>query len=152
MKKPEDAESKQIRESARMMVTSLTEGIEDSEGKVPPIVLGVLQNQFGKTCMRDAIGELETAGIKQRRTKQHAAEVTLRESFDLGRNTAQNAGIEIKVFDKGSATKRGRQLGKIRIGQGSFEWWAPKAKKATVRLDWSEFARSIERVRKRKRR
>jgi hypothetical protein len=38
---------------------------------------------------------------------RHVAQVTLLESFDLGKNTAQNAGIEIKVFDKGSEGKRG---------------------------------------------
>jgi hypothetical protein len=138
-KKPEDPESKEIREKARMMVASLSKGIEDPEGKIPRIAIGVLQDEFGKNCVKDAVQELQPAGTNQR---QHVAEVTLLESFDLGRNTAQNAGIEIKVFDK-AAGKRGRQLGTIRIGQGSFEWWARKAKKATLRLDWSEFACSM---------
>jgi hypothetical protein len=78
---------------------------------------------------------------------RHVAEVTLLESFDLGKNTAQNAGIEIKVFGKG-AQKRGPQLGTIRIGQGSFAWWAKSAKtetksgkrSPTLRLGWLEFA------------
>lgn len=84
--------------------------------------------------------------------RKHVAAVTLLESFDLGKNTAQNAGIEIKVFDK-AAGKRGTQLGTIRIGQGSFAWWAKSAKtqtkkgkgKATLRLDWSKFADLMKR-------
>lgn len=79
---------------------------------------------------------------------RHVALVTLLESFDLGKNTAQNAGIEVKVFGKGTAAKRGSQLGTIRIGQGSFAWWAKSAKvetkngkrSPTLRLGWSEFA------------
>jgi hypothetical protein len=79
---------------------------------------------------------------------RHVAVVTLLESFDLGKNTAQNAGIEIKVFDKGGPEKRGPQLGTIRIGQGSFAWWAKSAKTETkkgkrpptLRLGWSDFA------------
>jgi len=79
---------------------------------------------------------------------KHVAEVTLLESFDLGKNTTKSAGIEIKVFDKGSE-KRGPQLGTIRIGQGSFAWWAANAKtrtpegkmrKPTLRIPWSDFA------------
>jgi len=54
---------------------------------------------------------------------KHVAEVTLLESFDLGKNTKKSAGIAIKVFDKASG-KRGTQLGTINIGQGSFAWWA----------------------------
>ena len=84
--------------------------------------------------------------------RKHVAEVTLLESFDLGKNTAQNAGIEIKVFDK-AAGRRGTQLGTIRIGQGSFAWWAKSAKtqtkkgkgKATLRLDWYKFADLMKR-------
>jgi hypothetical protein len=79
---------------------------------------------------------------------RHVAEVTLLESFDLGKNTAQSAGLEIKVFDKGAEGKRGPQLGTIRIGQGSFAWWTKSAKTETkkgkrqppLRLNWSEFA------------
>jgi hypothetical protein len=79
---------------------------------------------------------------------RYAAEVTLLESFEVGKNTAQNAGIEIKVFDKGGPEKRGSQLGTIRIGQGSFAWWAKSAKtvtkqgkrKPTLRLGWAKFA------------
>jgi hypothetical protein len=79
---------------------------------------------------------------------RHVAQVTLLESFDLGKNTARNAGVEIKVFDKGSAGKRGPQLGTIRIGQGSFAWWAKGAKtetkkgkrSPTLKLNWAEFA------------
>jgi hypothetical protein len=78
---------------------------------------------------------------------RHVAEVTLLESFDLGKNTALNAGIEITVFDK-SDQKRGPQLGTIRIGQGSFAWWAQGAQTATKKgkrsptlyLGWKEFA------------
>ena len=80
--------------------------------------------------------------------ERHVAEVTLLGSFDLGKNTAKNAGIEIKVFDKGADGRRGAQLGTIRIGQGSFAWWQKKAKtqtkggtrQPTVRLAWSDFA------------
>jgi hypothetical protein len=79
---------------------------------------------------------------------RHVAKVTLLESFELGKNTAQNAGIEIRVFDKGVQGRRGPQLGTIRIGQGSFAWWAKRAKtetkkgkrKPTLRLNWSKFA------------
>jgi hypothetical protein len=79
---------------------------------------------------------------------RHVAEVTLLESFDLGKNTAKNAGIEIKIFGKGGSGKRGPQLGTIRIGQGSFAWWAKSAKlrtkngkrPPTLRLGWDEFA------------
>ena len=80
---------------------------------------------------------------------KHVAEVTLLESFELGKNTARNAGIEIKVFDKGDEGKRGAQLGTIRIGQGSFAWWAANAKtetaksgkrSPTLRLGWPQFA------------
>ena len=78
---------------------------------------------------------------------RHVAAVTQLESFDFGKNTAQNAGIEIKIFDRG-AGKRGWHLGTIRIGQGSFAWWATSAKietkkgkrKPTLRLGWSRFA------------
>jgi hypothetical protein len=79
---------------------------------------------------------------------KHVAEVTLLESFDLGKNTKKSAGIAIKVFDKASG-KRGTQLGTINIGQGSFAWWAANAKtenadgtmrKPTLRLPWSDFA------------
>jgi hypothetical protein len=76
------------------------------------------------------------------------AEVTVLESFALGKNTAKNAGIEVKVYGKGVAKGRGPQLGTIRIGQGSLMWWAKnkRTKSAsgeispTVRLDWDKFA------------
>ena len=79
---------------------------------------------------------------------RHVAEVTLTESFDLGKNTAQNAGLKIKVFGKAPAGQRGPQLGTIRIGQGSFAWWAKGAKtetkkgkkSPTLSLGWSGFA------------
>jgi len=84
--------------------------------------------------------------------ERHVAAVTLLESFDLGKNTAQNAGIEIKVFDKGKKGKHGPQLGTIRIGQGSFAWWTKSAKTETkkgkkspsLRLGWSAFADTME--------
>jgi hypothetical protein len=84
---------------------------------------------------------------------RHVAEVTLLESFDLGKNTARNAGIEIRVFDKGGPEKRGPQLGTIRIGQGSFAWWAKSAKidtktgkqLPTLKLGWSDFAELMKR-------
>ena len=59
--------------------------------------------------------------------QRHVAKVTLLESFDLGKNTAQKAGLEIKIFGKASAGSRGPQLGTIRIGQGSFAWWSKSA-------------------------
>jgi hypothetical protein len=85
---------------------------------------------------------------------RHVAVVTLLESFDLGKNTALNAGIEIKVFGKGAPNKRGPQLGTIRIGQGSFAWWAKSAKietkngkrSPTLRLGWNEFAEEMEKM------
>jgi hypothetical protein len=85
---------------------------------------------------------------------RHVAVVTLLESFDLGKNTARNAGIEIKVFGKGSQKKRGPQLGTIRIGQGSFAWWAKSAKLETkngkrlptLSLGWTEFADVMEKM------
>jgi len=85
---------------------------------------------------------------------RHVAAVTLLESFDLGKNTARNAGIEIKVFDKGGPNKRGPQLGTIRIGQGSFAWWAKSAKletkngkrRPTLSLGWQEFAEEMKKM------
>ena len=83
--------------------------------------------------------------------ERHTAEITLLESFDLGKTTAKNAGIEIKIFDK-SASGHGDQLGTIRIGQGSFTWWAKSAKTqtkkgkkaATLRWGWSDFAKLMQ--------
>lgn len=72
--------------------------------------------------------------------EKHSAEVTLLESFDLGKNTGQRAGMKIKIFAKGSEGRRGRQLGTIKIGQGSFEWWSRQKQSASIRLDWSRFA------------
>jgi len=85
---------------------------------------------------------------------RHVAVVALLESFDLGKNTARNAGIEIKVFAKGGPNKRGPQLGTIRIGQGSFAWWAKSAKietkngkrRPTLRLGWNEFADQMDKM------
>ena len=87
-------------------------------------------------------------------TNRHVAEVTLVESFDLGKNTAQNAGLKIKVFGKAAAGTRGPQLGTIRIGQGSFAWWAKSAKtetktgkqSPTLRLRWDEFEELMKKV------
>jgi hypothetical protein len=85
---------------------------------------------------------------------RHVAKVTLIESFDLGKNTARNAGLEIKVFGKAAAGKRGSQLGTIRIGQGSFAWWAKGAKtetkkgkkRPTLMLGWDKFEQLMEKV------
>jgi hypothetical protein len=68
--------------------------------------------------------------------KRHVAEVTLLGSYDLGKNTDKKAGIKIRIFDRGGTP----QLGTIKIGQGSFEWWSKKAKKYTRRFTWHEFA------------
>ncbi len=86
--------------------------------------------------------------------ERHKAVVTLLESFDLGKNTAQNAGIEIKIFGKSAENKRGPQLGTIRIGQGSFAWWAKSAKvitkngkrRPTLSLGWTQFAEAMEKL------
>ena len=83
---------------------------------------------------------------------RHVAEVTLVESFDLGKNTAKNAGLKIRVFDKAPVGQRGSQVGTVRIGQGSFAWWAKSAKtetktglkQPTLRLGWTEFAALME--------
>lgn len=85
---------------------------------------------------------------------RHVAVVTLLESFDLGKNTAQSAGIEVKVYGKGAPGKRGLQLGTVRIGQGSFPWWSRSAKletkngkrAPTLRLGWTEFAEHMEKL------
>ena len=85
---------------------------------------------------------------------RHVAVVTLLESFDLGKNTAQSAGIEIKVYGKGGPKRRGPQLGTIRLGQGSFAWWARSAKletkngkrPPTLRLGWTEFAEHMDKL------
>jgi hypothetical protein len=82
---------------------------------------------------------------------RHVAEVTLLESFDLGKNTALNAGIEIKVYGK-AQKRRGPLLGTIRIGQGSFAWSTANAKlqtktgkhKPTLRFGWSRFAKIMD--------
>ena len=80
--------------------------------------------------------------------KSHAATVRILQSFEIGKNTAVNSGIEIEVFSKGENGKKGPKLGTIRIGQGTFEWWAKNAKAetkkgkrpATISYSWSDFA------------
>ena len=91
--------------------------------------------------------------------ERHVASVTLLETFELGKNTAKDSGIEIKVYAKGSEVKRGRQLGTIRIGQGSFGWWPRSAKvetktgkrKAPLSLGWEEFAGQMDQMIKERR-
>jgi hypothetical protein len=69
--------------------------------------------------------------------KRQVAKVKLLETFNLGRNTGKDAGAEITVFGKGGAP----QLGTIKIGSGSIEWWPTRAKKKHLHLDWSDFSR-----------
>jgi hypothetical protein len=145
-------EIRDLHKKGLMMVANLGEGIEDPEEKIPQALIQVLGEQFGDDSVKDAVREFLGTGTDHRYNK-HVADVTLLESFDLGKNTAQNAGIEIKVFNKG-AGKRGPQLGTISIGQGSFKWWARSAKtrttkgkgKATVSVGWSEFADLMEEI------
>ncbi|MGB8886099.1 MAG: hypothetical protein WCC87_05205 [Candidatus Korobacteraceae bacterium] len=155
-------EIEDLHKKALMMVGNLVEeATEDPEEKVSRAVIPALGEKLGYDSVKDAAREFLGTGTDHRYNK-HVAEVTLLEGFDLGKNTAQNAGIEIKVFNKG-AGKRGPQLGTIRIGQGSFKWWARSAKtrttkgkgKATVSVGWFEFAdlmEEINRLRKRGRR
>ena len=78
------------------------------------------------------------------------------ESFNLGKNTGKNAGIEIKVFSKGTGGSRGSQLGTIRIGQGSFAWWTKSKRKSStgggiapsLKLDWESFAKKMDEMSK----
>ena len=71
--------------------------------------------------------------------KRQVAEVKILETFELGKNTRKNAGAEITVYGKD-----GKKLGAIKIGSGSFEWWANSAQKATVRKSWEAFATLME--------
>ena len=79
--------------------------------------------------------------------KKHTAVVKLLERFELGKNTYQNSGLTIEIFNKGE-DKWGPKLGTIRIGQGTFDWWTKSAKpetktghqKPTISFSWSEFA------------
>lgn len=79
--------------------------------------------------------------------KTHTAVVKLLERFELGKNTYQNSGLTIEVFSRAEG-KWGPKLGTIRIGQGTFDWWAKNAKtetktgpqKPTISFSWSEFA------------
>ena len=69
------------------------------------------------------------------------AKVKLLETFSLGKNTGKNAGVEITVFSKNE-----KQLGTIKIGAGSFQWWPKGAKKHKPYLTWSDFATLMEEV------
>jgi hypothetical protein len=79
--------------------------------------------------------------------KKHTAVVKLLERFELGKNTGQNSGLVIEVFDKAEG-KWGPKLGTIRIGQGTFDWWTKSAKFETktgkqdppLSFSWAEFA------------
>lgn len=73
---------------------------------------------------------------KKTSQQRQVAKVKLLETFNLGKNTGKDAGAEITVFGKGGVP----QLGTIKIGSGSFEWWPKGAKKNRLHLDWSEFA------------
>ena len=73
--------------------------------------------------------------------RRQVAKVRLLETFSLGKNTGKNAGIEITVFSKDE-----KQLGTIKIGAGSFQWWPKGAKKHKPYLNWSDFATLMEEV------
>jgi hypothetical protein len=79
--------------------------------------------------------------------KRQVAKVKLLETFSLGKNTGKNAGAEITVFGKDGKP----QLGTIKIGSGSFEWWGKKAKKNRLHLNWYEFATVMEEEQERRR-
>jgi hypothetical protein len=76
------------------------------------------------------------AAKKQRQNRQ-VAKVKLLETFALGKNTGKDAGAEITVFGRGGTP----QLGTIKIGSGSLEWWPKGAKKKHLYLNWPEFAK-----------
>lgn len=78
--------------------------------------------------------------------KRQVAKVKLLEAFSLGKNTGKNAGAEITVFGRNGKP----QLGTIRIGSGSFQWWAKKVKKNKLYLNWYEFAELMLREQKRR--
>ena len=71
--------------------------------------------------------------------KRQVAEVKILETFELGKNTRKNAGAEITVYGRD-----GKKLGAIKIGSGSFEWWANSAQKPTVHKRWEDFATLME--------
>jgi hypothetical protein len=73
--------------------------------------------------------------------KRQVARVRLLETFSLGKNTGKNAGAEITVFGKDGKP----QLGTIKIGSGSFEWWPTGSKKHRLHLSWYKFAELMER-------
>ena len=79
--------------------------------------------------------------------KRQVAKVRLLEAFSLGKNTGKGAGAEITVFGKDGKP----QLGKMKIGSGSFDWWARKAKKPSLHLSWYEFADLMKEEQKRRR-
>jgi hypothetical protein len=68
--------------------------------------------------------------------KRQVAKVKLLETFSLGKNTGKGAGAEITVFGKDGKP----QLGTIKIGSGSFEWWPKGSKKRRLHLNWYDFA------------
>jgi hypothetical protein len=55
-------------------------------------------------------------------------------SIELGKKTEKNSGMQIEIHD--GPTK----LGTIEMGQGSFAWYNPKAKRHSLHLTWTEFA------------
>jgi hypothetical protein len=65
--------------------------------------------------------------------KRQVARVKLLETFSLGKNTGKNAGAEITVFGKDGKP----QLGTIKIGSGSFEWWAKKGNYILAKSVWA---------------
>jgi hypothetical protein len=79
--------------------------------------------------------------------KRQVAKVRLLEAFNLGKNTGKRAGAEITVFGKDGKP----QLGTMKIGSGSFDWWARKAKKPSLHLSWYEFADLMKKEQKRRR-
>jgi hypothetical protein len=77
---------------------------------------------------------------KQSLQNRQVAKVKLLETFSLGKNTGKDAGAEITVFDRGGAP----QLGTIKIGSGSFEWWPKGNKKNHLHLSWFEFSKLMK--------
>jgi hypothetical protein len=75
--------------------------------------------------------------VKKSMQQRQVAKVKLLETFSLGKNTGKDAGAEITVFGKGGLP----QLGTIKIGSGSLEWWPKGAKKNHLHLSWSDFAK-----------
>lgn len=78
---------------------------------------------------------------KETEQRRQVAKVRLLETCSLGKNNGKNTGVKITVFSKDE-----RQLGTIKIGAGSFQWFPKRAKKHTLYRDWSAFATLMEKI------